>query len=66
MHTAAKLPGELVENLDPRAGNRDCGALSVKCARDAAADGAGGPGDQCGFSSEIEHGRPRKDFSVQL
>jgi hypothetical protein len=29
-------------------------------ARNTGADGAGCPGDQCGFSREIEHVRPRK------
>ena len=55
MHARAKLPGKLVEDFDPGAGNGDRGALRMKHARNTGADGAGCPGDQCGFSREIEH-----------
>ena len=52
----AEIGCEPIEDFAPGAGNADGRALRVKRARDAAADGAGRPGDQRRLPGELEHG----------
>ena len=55
MDPVAERGGERVEHFLARARDRNCRALRVQRARDRFANGAGGAGDQRGFTAEIEH-----------
>ena len=56
MHALAELGFKFFQHRPARAGDGYRGAGLMQRPGDGGADAAGGPGHQCGFAGEIEHG----------